>query len=473
MERYLAGDLDDQSSATFLAEVRRDPAALAALGRMVVQQSLLVECFRARASNGGSGDMAHPGGAARSKRLRQRYRTARLSRAASGGRRWIAVVSAIAAGLVLAIGGWSLWPQPLGRLDDGSPVYAGRPLVVATATHLRLLGEDTSLAMGAGTALVIDAGSSGRHVRLAHGRIEAVVAPQSPGRPLVLSTGEARCTVLGTRLVLTASPGQTLLEVTSGRVAAQRGSGGDAVEVAADQYLRLRPSLPLAVRTQAPALDLDKDLLGWWPCDEGAGDMVSDASGYDRPGRRNGATWTTGRFGGALAFEGEFGGDRVDLGWQQPGRLPGMSISAWIRTDSRRFGAVFSGGCVIGHGASTQGMPESESPEADNQAGYVGFIDFLAGEGQTLRSQRRVNDGIWHHLVWWWRDDGWARLYIDGEHEVSTAGPTWQKNPWERWYWAIGADSDRLVWNFQGAIDEVRVYGRALEDDEIRQLAGR
>ena len=44
---------------------------------------------------------------------------------------------------------------------------------------------------------------------------------------------------------------------------------------------------------------------------------------------------------------------------------------------------------------------------------------------------------------------------------------------WNAWHWAIGAASDRLVWNFAGAISEVRVYDRALTADEIGRLAGK
>ena len=46
------------------------------------------------------------------------------------------------------------------------------------------------------------------------------------------------------------------------------------------------------------------DALGWWAFDDGAGSTAADGSGHGNTATVAGATWTTGRFGGALAFDG-------------------------------------------------------------------------------------------------------------------------------------------------------------------------
>ena len=88
-----------------------------------------------------------------------------------------------------------------------------------------------------------------------------------------------------------------------------------------------------ALTTDAPAIDAAPDAM---PCatalfardattqllyqlNEGTSTIVGDSSGHNRDGRfatvSTGPTWTTGKFGGALAFLGgaAFAGDRVDI----------------------------------------------------------------------------------------------------------------------------------------------------------------
>ena len=79
---------------------------------------------------------------------------------------------------------------------------------------------------------------------------------------------------------------------------------------------------------------------------------------------------------------------------------------------------------------------------------------------------------MWHHVIWWWRADGTRRIYIDGTLDAEQQDEAQKDRSWDRWYWALGADSDRLVWNFGGRIDELRIYGRALPPTEIGALAG-
>jgi hypothetical protein len=48
-----------------------------------------------------------------------------------------------------------------------------------------------------------------------------------------------------------------------------------------------------------------KGLVGWWKFDEGSGTVAYDSSGNGNDGNLiNGPTWTTGKIGGALSFDG-------------------------------------------------------------------------------------------------------------------------------------------------------------------------
>ena len=80
-------------------------------------------------------------------------------------------------------------------------------------------------------------------------------APQSPNRPLVIHTEQARLTVLGTRFRLYAGHGDSRVELEEGKVQFERHSDGQTVEVAAGQYAvaatvaDAEPAKPLAAET--------------------------------------------------------------------------------------------------------------------------------------------------------------------------------------------------------------------------------
>jgi ferric-dicitrate binding protein FerR (iron transport regulator) len=59
---------------------------------------------------------------------------------------------------------------------------------------------------------------TGKHLTLERGELDARVAPQPPGLPMLIATAQADARVVGTRLLVTAAPGATRLEVTEGIV---------------------------------------------------------------------------------------------------------------------------------------------------------------------------------------------------------------------------------------------------------------
>ncbi|MBI4744389.1 MAG: hypothetical protein HY776_06180 [Actinobacteria bacterium] len=54
----------------------------------------------------------------------------------------------------------------------------------------------------------------------------------------------------------------------------------------------------------ALALPPDLSLVGYWPFDEGTGSIAYDKSLLNNNGTVYGATWTQGRYGQALSFDG-------------------------------------------------------------------------------------------------------------------------------------------------------------------------
>ena len=71
-------------------------------------------------------------------------------------------------------------------------------------------------------------------------------------------------------------------------------------------------------------------LVGWWKFDEGSGTVAYDSSGNGNNGNlTNGPTWTTGKIGGALSFDGE--NDYVDVPSIQSVNGGGVTFAVWIK----------------------------------------------------------------------------------------------------------------------------------------------
>ena len=340
----------------------------------------------------------------------------------------------------------------------------------ALGTRIELLDEATVITCAPATRLRLDATRHDRRIAVLRGRVDASVAPQRTDRPLIFSTTEAQVTVIGTQLSVVAEAGATAIAVQHGAVRVSGWTSPDAVVVSAGQSAQVNAGQAPLTRPLQAGWDVMRGLVGYWPLDEGAGAVVHDASGHGHHSRSLTAAWATGHSGSALTFTGQFGGEWVDLGPQDLGTPAGVTVAAWVKTSTLRFGTVFSGDFTVGSGASTQGIPESELPGADDAAGYVNFL--TNRPTGRLDSPQRITDDRWHHLTWTWEADGWRRIWIDGVQAAARQDAFERERRWNAWHWAIGAGSDRLVWNFAGTIDEVRLYDRALGANEISRLAG-
>jgi hypothetical protein len=73
-------------------------------------------------------------------------------------------------------------------------------------------------------------------------------------------------------------------------------------------------------------------LVASYSFDEGSGTMLTDSSGNSNDGTINGATWTTGKYGGGLSFDGI--DDFIDLGTFDLTSWNSMSAFAWVKFDS-------------------------------------------------------------------------------------------------------------------------------------------
>jgi anti-sigma factor RsiW len=120
----------------------------------------------------------------------------------------------------------------------------------ADATQLELELEATLTLDSAG-----DAGT-GKRLAVSHGTVIARATPQLADRPLVIATPHARVTVMGTLFLLRVQPRATRVEVAHGEVRVAHADGGEAIRVAAGQFVQVGRGAPLRA-DQLPSSNTD------------------------------------------------------------------------------------------------------------------------------------------------------------------------------------------------------------------------
>ena len=195
-------------------------------------------------------------------------------------------------------------------------------------------------------------------------------------------------------------------------------------------------------------------LVAAYGLNEGTGSAVADSSGKSNGGTVSGATWTTaGKYGAALSFDGV--DDWVTVADAASLDVTQTTLEAWVRPTTAGGTwrtAVFKeqpGGMVYALYANQGGGQP------------LGQVN-VGGERNALGPTLPLN--AWSHLAATF-DGSALRLYVNGALASTTAiagsipastGPL-----------RIGGNGIWAEW-FEGQIDEVRVYDRALTQAEIQ-----
>lgn len=217
-------------------------------------------------------------------------------------------------------------------------------------------------------------------------------------------------------------------------------------------------------------VDLERGLLAYFPFDEAeAGTEALDASGNGHQGTPSANPPTPSLSVPPVGFPNphslSFDGvdQLVDLGNPESLNVTGnVTLSAWIRPL-----ALDGFRNIVAHGFHW--MPDGELALRIVAEDY----EFMAWDGTDHMASAPVPPGDvdnWHHLAGV-HDGETYRLYRDGELIVvhpDTFAPQRVEAPW-----AVGGRSATMPpgdRSFAGLIDDVRIYGRALSDEEVRAL---
>lgn len=190
-------------------------------------------------------------------------------------------------------------------------------------------------------------------------------------------------------------------------------------------------------------------LVGYWSFDEATSTQATDFSGNGKNATLTGGTWIPGKRGNALNFNGssdQVTGPSITVGTS-------MTISGWVRktssTGQKSFFSNRSTGSVYVGLSGTQ----------------VFLYDNNGSPASILSPSGSVQIGQWQHVAVS-SDGSTITMYVNGLQVYQTS----QTRSASTGNFGIGWDPSIATEFWDGAIDEVRVYSRALSPSEVQNL---
>jgi ribosomal protein L40E len=222
---------------------------------------------------------------------------------------------------------------------------------------------------------------------------------------------------------------------------------------------------------QHQAKSATSGLVASWHFDEDSGDFAHDASGNGNDGTVNGASWTTGISNGALQFNGI--NDYVEVSDSASLKITNsLTLEAWIYPnfshDTKDHSIV-----AKGRDLSTNGGYQMTVSEYDGPLGVrmheLGFFIQNSATPKWIWLNNSILNNRWT-LVAGVYDGSTMKLYVNGKLRLSE--PQSGDIIANSYPLDIGARKNTAgnlqsieFWN--GTIDEVKIYNRALTSDEV------
>jgi hypothetical protein len=223
----------------------------------------------------------------------------------------------------------------------------------------------------------------------------------------------------------------------------------------------------LLVSSTAIAEHYPAGMVSYWKFDEGSGTTANDSVDANH-GTIYGASWTTGKVAGALDFDGNDDYVRIpdDPAWDFG--EGDFSVEAWVRMSQVETSQVIWVLENVSYDTPVMNLVVYPEDCPNGEEG-LGFGIRTSTIYEHLSELSPLNAETWYHVVLVRNEDTWM-LYRDG---IMVASYYYD--------WTVPSDFDdhfigRHSWDsgtsnvyFQGKIDEVAIYNRALIPQEIEQ----
>ncbi len=214
---------------------------------------------------------------------------------------------------------------------------------------------------------------------------------------------------------------------------------------------------PNAVKSPAETSPVgEQGLVGYWSFNEGTGDTVKDSSKSKNDGVLSGAKWAKGVFGSALEFNGA--SDYVNI--LSPGggiTDKAVSLEAWIQSTGYNVNSnlVFAGPEGLDFGIWIQG------------GRFFAGVWNSEGTQYSAISPSSPTLGLWYHVAMTcdFNTDKVVRFYVNGILNCTSAAVGTAIRSGHTTI-DVGGRTPNASY-FNGIIDDVRIYNRALSEVEI------
>ncbi len=216
--------------------------------------------------------------------------------------------------------------------------------------------------------------------------------------------------------------------------------------------------LVLSVALTSVAKAADPDLVGWWRLDDGSGIIASDSSGNGNDGDLQGnPTWVPGQIGGALQLNGV--DEYVEVPHNEILTVDNeVTVMAWINAERHTYpGQNWQGIMAKGSGANRSYSLYTEVGQSLHFS--------TAGTGTVSSMDVPLNE--WVHVCAQVIGGG-HQYYINGE-DAGTGGSGITLPGTADTQTVLFGDARDANRELLGMIDDVRIYRRALTQDEVQE----
>ncbi|MBS1791708.1 MAG: VCBS repeat-containing protein [Acidobacteria bacterium] len=208
-------------------------------------------------------------------------------------------------------------------------------------------------------------------------------------------------------------------------------------------------------------------LLGWWPGDGNANDI----QGANHGTLRNGATASAaGKVGQTFSFDGV--DDHITL--NSTGIVKGqtaVTCDAWVRPRGPHSNGYGYGGTVIHESVTGSGSNSRFGVFVFNDGRVNVFGRVNDGGSTQVTTTATLPLNQWSHIAGTWSATDGIRIYINGQQAASLPGPLGPFANGNSAFIAIGTDDPFAAGDeFNGDIDEVAIFNRALSASEIQTI---
>lgn len=284
-------------------------------------------------------------------------------------------------------------------------------------------------------------------------RVESAVESETP----YIQHGTAAIRDLELRFALqSADPSSEAHAVLRGLVKSIRYEGTRPLDPAVVDF-KMTPGKARGVDKR----DIRDSLVAEWDFDEQLGRTAFDSSGRGHDGLIEGAEWSFGAREGGLLFD---GGSYIEVPDHPDFDLAEQgTLQAWARYSNEG-----TGGQVIGKCLDAESFGDCNYSLGLEDPAFVSAA-FCVGDGSTGEasctdiSSHGFDRMIWHQVVVTW-DGTLLRVYVDGRL---------RRLAWQTVVPGVNEYPVTIGNGFEGRLDGVKIYDRALTAEEIASLYSR